>query len=231
MSKYRFLLSFLVTSLIYLTAGFTLLYFSQTVNVSDKKSFVKTIELSLQAYQPEIVEQRSEPIKEETPPPVEKTPPPEPIIEKPKPLEQPKPEPIVQKQEIKKPKEKKEKLKNVVKKTKKPPTQKISALKSSKKQQSTAEEKNLFLAKVRDRINRNKHYPNIAKRRGMQGSVRISFTILSNGQVSGITVNGPKVFHTSAKEAVQKAFPIAVKNIPISLPEQVSVTLHYKLSR
>jgi protein TonB len=63
----------------------------------------------------------------------------------------------------------------------------------------------------------------------MQGSVRVSFTILSNGNVGHISVNGPRVFHKSTKKAVQKAFPISVKNIPISLPKAVSFTMHYRL--
>ena len=249
MINYRFLLSFLVTSFSYLVVGVSLFYFSQTSMISDKKSPLKTIELSIQAFQPQVVEKKPEPIKEETPPPVENEPepvkeetppPPEPIVEKPKPVEPPKPKPLVKKEETKKPEAKKEKPKvkkkkpeKVVKKTKKrqPPVEKRSALKSSKKQRSTAKEKNLFLAKVRDRINRNKSYPRIAKRRGMQGSVKVNFTILPNGHVSAITVSGPRAFHRSAKKAVEKAFPVSVKHIPMRLPEEVSITLHYKLRR
>ncbi|MFT7879921.1 MAG: energy transducer TonB [Sulfurimonas sp.] len=249
MINYRFLFSFLVTSFSYLVVGVSLLYFSQTTTISDKKSPLKTIELSIQAFQPQVIEEKPEPIKEETPTPVEKKPepvkeeipPPEPKVEQPKPVvKMPKPKPHVQKEKSKKPELKKEKPKvkkkqpkKVVKKSKKrrPPTQKRSALKSTKKQHSTAKQKNLFLAKVRDRINRNKSYPRIAKRRGMQGSVKVNFTILPNGHVSAITVKGSKAFHRSAKKAVKKAFPVSVKSIPMRLPEKVSITLHYKLRR
>jgi protein TonB len=213
-------------------AGYWLYYLTKTTTVSEQQSPVKTIAMSVHAFQPEVVEEKPEPIEEDTPPPVEE-PPPEPKIEKPKPIELPKPEPVVKKPEIKKPEVKKEKPKKVVKKTRKKPqhVQKKSALKSTKKQQSTAAEKNLFLAQVRDRINKHKSYPRMAKRRGMEGSVKVDFTILANGNVSGITVSGPKAFHTSAKEAVQKAFPISVKDAPLSLPQKVSITLHYTLSR
>ncbi|MDD2451047.1 energy transducer TonB [Sulfurovum sp.] len=229
MSKNRFLLSFLATSILYGMVGYWLYYLTETTSVSEQKSPVKTIAMSVYAFQPEVLEEKPEPVEEETPPPVEE-PPPEPKIEKPK------PEPVVKKPEIKKPevkKVKKEKPKKVVKKTeKKPqPVQKKSALKSTRKQQSTAAEKNLFLSKVRDRINRHKSYPRMAKRRGMEGSVKVDFTILANGNVSGITVSGPKAFHTSAKEAVQKAFPVSIKDVPLSLPQKVSITLHYTLSR
>lgn len=187
--------------------------------------------MSVHAFQPEVIEEKPEPVKEETPPPVEETPPPEPKIEKTKPIEVPRPEPVVKKPEVKK--VKKEKSKKVVQKTRKKPrpTYKKSARKSKIKQQSTAVEKNLFLAKVRDRINKHKSYPRIAKRRGMQGRVKVDFTIRADGYVSGIMVSGPKAFHTSAKAAVKKAFPVSVKNVPISLPKKVSITLHYTLTR
>lgn len=212
----------------YAGIGYWFIYLSETTSVSEQKSPVKTIAMSVHAFQPEVIEEKPEPVKEETPPPVEEMPPPEPKIEKTKPIEVPKPEPVVKKPEVKK-----EKPKKVVKKTRKKPrpTHKKSTLKSTKKQQSTAVEKNLFLAKVRDRINKHKSYPRIAKRRGMQGSVKVDFTIQANGHVSGIMVSGPKAFHTSAKAAVKKAFPVSVKNVPISLPQKVSITLHYTLSR
>ena len=74
------------------------------------------------------------------------------------------------------------------------------------------------------KIDRNKFYPRIAKKRGMQGSVKVKFTILANGNVGHISVSGPKVFHNSARNAVKKAFPIDAKKSPISLPTSVNVT-------
>jgi len=63
----------------------------------------------------------------------------------------------------------------------------------------------------------------------MQGSVMVSFTILPNGKVSNISVSGPNAFHSSAKDAVKKSFPVSVKNVPIALPQRVSFTMHYRL--
>jgi protein TonB len=85
------------------------------------------------------------------------------------------------------------------------------------------------LASLRAKINRKKSYPRIAQKRGMQGTVKIRFTILRNGHVGNITVSGPKVFHNSAKGAVKKAFPISVKNAPLRLPTTVNLSLRYKL--
>lgn len=211
----RDVVSFLATSVLYAVGGAVLFYAADTKEVSDKVSAIKTIELSLHAYQPPepVVEEKPEPepIQEKI---VEKTPSPEP-----KPKLETKPEP---KKEIKKKPKKVKKRK--VKKTFVP-----CAKKSIKKQHFSAKKRDIFLAKIRSSINKNKIYPRIAKRRGMQGSVRVSFTILSNGNVGNISINGPRVFHKSTKKAVRKAFPVSVRNIPIALPKTVSFTMHYRL--
>ena len=232
----RDLTSFILTSLLYVTGSIFFFYTASSVKVSDKISELQTIALSLQAFQPPepVIEEKQEPIQE-----------PEPIVEKPKPQPKPeppkteplpikppppKPEPKKEeplKEEIKKPEKKKEIKKPKKKKVKK--TSAPSTKVSTKRQKSSAKQKSLFLSKVRSRINKQKKYPKMAKRRGMQGSVRVSFTIMNNGTVSNIRVNGPKVFHKSAKRAVEKAFPISVKNVPISLPKSVSLNINYRL--
>ena len=62
-----------------------------------------------------------------------------------------------------------------------------------------------------------------------QGTVEVKFTILRNGNVGNVMVNGPKVFHTSARNAVKSAFPIDVKNAPISLPKSINIKLRYQI--
>jgi len=220
----RDLVSFLMTSFLYLMGGAALFYASNTTEVSDQVSAVKKIELSLNAYQPPepIVEEKPEPVQEEI---IEKKPLPEPEKLKPLPVEPKKP--VEQKPEPKKEEPTKEDKKPQKKKVKKSVAP--CAQQSIKKQHFSATERDIFLAKVRSRIDKNKIYPKIAMRRGMQGSVQVSFTILPNGNVANISVSGPRVFHESTKKAVQKAFPISVKNIPISLPKTVSFTMHYRL--
>jgi len=155
---------------------------------------------------------------------------PEPIV---KPL-LPLPKPVILKPIIEKPKKKievkkiikKKKPKKVVKKKK--PVQKASRA-SSQKTQANPEKVNQFYTKVRVKINKNKSYPKIAKRRRMQGSVKVTFTVSRSGNVSNIRLNGPKVFYNSARHAVKSAFPISVKNVPVSLPATVNVTLRYQI--
>jgi len=107
--------------------------------------------------------------------------------------------------------------------------QKQSAQASAAKTHYSSAAKNRFLAQIRQRIDRHKSYPRIAKKRRMQGAVKVRFTILPNGEVGAVSVEGPKVFLRSARQAVIDAFPVSVKAVPMHLPATVNLTLRYRL--
>jgi len=88
---------------------------------------------------------------------------------------------------------------------------------------------NRFLATLKQRINRHNHYPRIAKRRGLQGHVQASFTILPNGSVTAISIRGADAFHAAARRAVQGAFPVNPSKAGHRLPWRITVTLRYRL--
>ncbi len=249
MQKHRYKVSFLLTTLLYvlLVAGYLVVQ-NQHFSVEEKPQ-EQTIHLSLSEFIPEVilpVEQPLEPEEEVVEEPVIE----EPIIEEevePEPELEPEveepveeeviPEPVVEpKPIVKEVKEKPlPKKKKIVKKKKKVKKKKVKkkrvkrkVVKSSRRSVNPAK-KSQFFAKVRGKINRAKSYPRIAQKRGMQGSVKVKFTILANGNASNISVSGPKVFHNSARNAVKKAFPISTKNVPISLPQRVNFTLRYQL--
>ena len=241
MLKHRHLVSFFSTILLYLGIG-TLFFYLQHIYIgTEQKPQEKIISFSLSEYEPEIIPPIEKPVVEEEPIveepelPVKEEVTPEPIVEKivPKPL------PVVKKKIIKKPvkkklkkkvKKKKRKTKVVKKRVKKTTSQrKPSRKKVSHKKQASPAKKNRFLAQLRGKINRYKTYPRIAQKRGMQGTVKVKFTILANGQVGNIIMSGKKVFYASARNAVKKAFPINPKKAPFSLPTTVNLTLRYQL--
>jgi len=213
----------------------------------EQKVEEKIISFSLSQYIPEVTPPVEE-VKEET---IESEPiEPEPVVEEEKiePIvEESVPEPEVvkvlskptvkkvvksKKKHVKKKKTKKKHVKKRVNKkkfNKKRKTKKATKQKASSSHKFSAAKKNAFLSQIRTRINRNKTYPRIAQRRGMQGSVHVSFVLLASGNVGNIRLKGPKVFHTSARNAVKKAFPINVRNIPLSLPTTVNLTLRYQI--
>jgi protein TonB len=226
----------------YILLGLALFY-TQSLSIGiEQKPQEKIITMSLAAYEPEVVPPLELPKEEPIPEPIEEIEPeeeepvvevvkeviPEPVIEK----IIPKSKPIVKKIVKKKVQKKKRVKKKVIKK--KPVKKKIIKpksirKKSSRKKVASSVTQNAFLSRIRSKINNNKTYPRIAQRRGMQGSVKVRFTILKSGRVGNISVSGPKVFHKSAKNAVRKSFPIATKNAPISLPTTVNFTLRYQI--
>ena len=235
----RHFISYFSTSLIYITAAALFFYARSHLLVAEKQSEEKTLTMALSAFVPEVlppvesveepvleeeIVEQEEPVKEkpfeEEPivePEVEEEIIPEPIVEKviPKPvLQKVKKKPKVQKKKVQKKRLAKQK-----------PTRKVSSRRSG----SSRAEKNQFLANIRATINRHKFYPRIAKKRRMQGSVKVRFTILRSGKVGNISLSGPKVFHSSAKKAVQSAFPVNAKRSPISLPQTINLTLRYQL--
>ncbi len=232
MVKHRYLISFFSTTLFYILLAGTYFYLQTQYLIADQKPQDRVIHLSLATFVPEVLppveeleEIEEEPIVEELE--LEPIAEEEPILKEiiPKPIE-PKviPKPIVEKKPIvkKKKKIKKKVRKKVSVKTTKGPTR------TGISRDSTAK-KNQFLSKIRQKINQHKSYPKIARRRGMQGVVKVKFTILANGNVGHISVSGPKVFHNSARHAVKSAFPVNVKNASISLPESVNLKLRYQL--
>ena len=86
-----------------------------------------------------------------------------------------------------------------------------------------------FLSDLIRRINQNKSYPAVAVRRGLSGVVKVYFTILPNGNVANIRVDGSNIFVNAAKRAVKNSFPIDTKGIPFSLPKNVSFTMRFIL--
>ena len=247
MVKHRFFISLLSTIVLYALMGLLFFYVLSKTIGTEQKPKEKTISFSLSEYTPEvtppveeIIEEpvvKEEPIVEELEPPVIEEVIPEPIVEK----TMPKPQPIIKKKIIKKPVPKKKKIKKKKvskkkhkKRVKKRVSQKKAHKKTSRKKVSSQHhaspaQKNRFLNQLRAKINRYKTYPRIAQRRGMQGVVKVRFTILKNGQVANISVTGASVFRKSARNAVQKSFPINVKNAPLSLPKTVNITLRYQI--
>jgi len=244
MQKHRYKISFLLTTLLYILLVSGYIFYIQNRHFSvEQKPKEKVITLALSKFVPpveEVIEPLPEPVIEEVEPEPEieiKEPEPiiqeEPVIE-PKPIvvEKPsiQPKPVVKKlkkikKKIKKSVKKKKVKKAVVKKKKNIKRKKRSVRSVAK---TNPAKKSQFLARLRAKINRAKSYPRMAQRRGMQGVVKVRFTILTNGKVGNVSVSGPKVFHSSARAAVKGAFPISVKNAPFALPETITLPIHYK---
>ncbi len=213
----RHFIAYSITTLFYLALAGIIVYLPAPTRISTESSQEKVIQISVTDFVPEVLPPVEEVIEE--------------VVEEPKEeeikVEKPVLIPVVAKKVL--PKVKKTKP---VKKSKK---KKIKKKKQAKRKTSSPQRKvnpakvNLFYKKIRVKMDKHKFYPKIAKRRGMQGTVKVSFTILPSGKVSHITLVGPKVFQKSARKAVESVFPLNVKNVPVSLPARVHVKLHYQI--
>ncbi len=92
--------------------------------------------------------------------------------------------------------------------------------------------KKAFLRSVRSKIIANKKYPKIAKRRHIEGSVKVRFDITKSGNVSNIRfISGKRIFQKSIRKTLERTFPMS---IPAKVQNQlpildISVVLHFHI--
>jgi len=91
------------------------------------------------------------------------------------------------------------------------------------------EEEERYLRELVAMIEKEKFYPKTARRRGVEGSVKVSFLIHHNGEMEELKVSGKKVLCKAAKEAIQRALPlpppIDIKNCPIKVEYEMVYAL------
>ncbi|WP_320035254.1 TonB family protein [Halarcobacter sp.] len=215
----RYFGSFFITLILYASTITTVLYsFNNQSNITkneEKKSLVKISliepKVELKKEKEIIKEQKNEPkkIKKKISKKVKKT---KKKIEK----KVTKPKPQIKK-EIKKiePLSSK-KVEKVV-----PHTPKVNITKI----------KNDYIEKVKKTINKNKFYPNSARRRGIEGYVNVNFIIGEKGELKNIKIlNGKKIFYNAAKEAIVKSFPINTKKNNHIFPLKINLCIKYNLN-
>jgi len=92
--------------------------------------------------------------------------------------------------------------------------------------------KKAFLRHVRANIIANKRYPKLAKRRHIEGSVKVRFDITQTGEVTNIRfINGKRIFQKSIRKTLERTFPVNIPNeVRAELPiNDVSVVLHFNI--
>lgn len=92
------------------------------------------------------------------------------------------------------------------------------------------QKQNLFFTQLREAIHKNKSYPTTARRRNIQGDVKVKFFILASGDVRGIELlEGRSIFKRSVHEAIENSFPIVVEKSLFHFPKEFQLTLSYIL--
>jgi periplasmic protein TonB len=102
---------------------------------------------------------------------------------------------------------------------------------ASKPKIDVASEKQAFFNTLRANIQNQLRYPTAARRRGMEGEIEVRFTLLSNGEINGISIRrGEGIFHNAAIAAVNAASGISIpKTLSDTMPLEIDLTLEFKL--
>lgn len=87
-----------------------------------------------------------------------------------------------------------------------------------------------YFSKLLTHIETYKYYPEAAHRRGLSGSIDISFTLLGDGEIKELVINGgPVLLQRAAKQSVQQALPMPLPPSDVGMPVQVSLVMQYQL--
>ncbi len=87
-----------------------------------------------------------------------------------------------------------------------------------------------YLAKLMAHIEAHKHYPKAARRRGIEGEVSVTFTIMAGGAVEGLRAEGAhSVLGRAAEDAVRASTPLPAPPETMSLPLEISFGMVFAL--
>ena len=233
----RYLNSFFITSFIYLILAVMFINVISEISIETKKEEESITKISLNSVAIQKVQEVTKEIEKEivTEPIIEK------IVEKPAPkvIEKPKKvekkivkqekqiEKVVEKTPEKTPEKVVEKENENIEKMAVAEQNEISTKQESIIQSNSNNERNKnleseYLAKVKNKIEKNKVYPKVAKRLNQTGKVIVSFDILKDGKITNI-----KIIHKSKFEKLDEASIELLTNIGFfeAIPNELNKTV------
>lgn len=224
----RYLSSFII-SLSFYIAAIVALFFIFTQN-SYGNTEVKT--QSVQKINFSIITPPKAPIpKPKNKPKTKPKPIPKP---EPKPIPEPEPKPIPEPEQEPEPIVEEEIPQEEVLEEEVIEDQKVEEIISDKQSNANTDailaKQNIFIEDLVKRINSNKSYPNMARRRCIEGLVDVKFKIFSDGSVKDIIIiSGRSIFKKSAIEAIAKSFPITIDSTLFDFPKEFKIKIAYIL--
>lgn len=167
------------------------------------------------------------------------------VLDEPSPVKKQEPRPVkkieprpAKKKPVNKPTKKKQVIKQAEPVEKTEPVRQIAALAQVQGQQVShssegllQRERQQYLHKLLSHIESFKFYPRAARRRSLEGNVKISFILSDDGYCEQLTLDGR---HTAlvkaAQGALESAMPLPVPPEDIALSRQIEFTMVYSLT-
>ncbi|PRM87659.1 energy transducer TonB [Aliarcobacter cryaerophilus] len=229
----RYLNSFFITSFIYLILAVMFINVISEITLETKKEEESITKISLNSVSLQKLEEVTKELEKEivTEPIIEKIvekPAPK-VIEKPKKVEkkivkQEKPiEKIVEKPAPKVVEKENENIEKIaVAEQNEISTKQESIIQSNSNNERNKNLESEYLAKVKNKIEKNKVYPKVAKRLNQTGKVIVSFDILKDGKITNI-----KIIHKSKFEKLDEASIELLTNIGFfeAIPNELNKTV------
>jgi len=92
------------------------------------------------------------------------------------------------------------------------------------------ENQNKYYTQIKETINKNKSYPKMAIKRGIEGIVKIQFEISKDGKLLSFNIiEGKRVFKKSISQAVKNSFPLTPPQNTLVSNTSLSLMINYKL--
>lgn len=90
--------------------------------------------------------------------------------------------------------------------------------------------KHEYLRRLMVHIESHKHYPRVARRRGIEGDVAVSFSLLQKGDVTDVRIDeGHRVLRKAVEEAIAAAQPMPAPPPSLDLPLAISFSVQFSL--
>lgn len=88
-----------------------------------------------------------------------------------------------------------------------------------------------YLRRLMAHIEAHKEYPRAARRRRIEGDVKVAFSLLEGGRITGLNTNGGhRLLGEAARQAVEEAVPMPAPPESMSLPWQIAFTMRFSLN-
>ena len=107
---------------------------------------------------------------------------------------------------------------------------KVSPLASRADQRLIEQTRKSYHALLMRHIEVHKHYPRVARKRKIEGKILVTFTLLANGSIKNLHINGKKsILEKSTKNAINNALPMPKPPNGLSLPLEIKFNMNYFL--